>query len=262
MNPPGRWDFFLSHGQAAAGDQCKMLCFLLRAAGKTVWYDNEMMDRSEPAMEEGVHAAANFLLFLSGDHDQVDLGELVIDLAMELEGEIHRVGPKFAGGLPGSDRISSQTAGPTCKFWANPVNFRFRRQRLGAAAHRVPAAACRTTQPLPGHARPAGAAGRGGVPRPWHVRGPGAGGLRQWSGPARGSSAPIAFHTVSRVSYGAFFVCARKALNGPESWFPARAVDDIADASDAELLEAGLKKPEVKRLRRTLSRSVMNVSIA
>jgi hypothetical protein len=60
-----------------------------------------------------------------------------------------------------------------------------------------------------------------------------------------------------------FSVCARKALyNGPELWFPARAVDDIAEASDAELLEAGLRKPEVKRLRRTLSRSVMNVSVA
>ena len=82
-----------------------MLCFLLRAAGRTVWYDNEMMDRSEPAMEEGVRAAANFLLFLSGDHDQADLGELVIDLAMELEGETHslthRVGPRLgpAAGL-------------------------------------------------------------------------------------------------------------------------------------------------------------------
>ena len=59
------------------------------------------------------------------------------------------------------------------------------------------------------------------------------------------------------VPYGAF-VCARGALNGPKR----RSVDDIADTSDAELLEAGLEKPEVKRLRRTLSGSVMNVSIA
>jgi hypothetical protein len=67
LNSPGAWDFFLSHGQAAAGDQTKMLCFLLRQRGKTVWYDNEMPNRSTPAMEEGVKHSAHFLLFLSGD---------------------------------------------------------------------------------------------------------------------------------------------------------------------------------------------------
>ena len=30
LNEPGHWDFFLSHGRAAAGDQVKMLCLLLR----------------------------------------------------------------------------------------------------------------------------------------------------------------------------------------------------------------------------------------
>eukprot|EP01043_Picozoa_sp_COSAG02_P060876 COSAG02_NODE_8051_length_2731_cov_161.441869_3_plen_159_part_00 len=54
INHPGSWDFFLSHGQAVAGDQVKMLCFLLRQWGKTVWYDNEMPNRSTVAMEEGV----------------------------------------------------------------------------------------------------------------------------------------------------------------------------------------------------------------
>jgi hypothetical protein len=44
INAPGQWDFFLSHGQALAGDQTKMLCFLLRQRTKpngepyTVWY--------------------------------------------------------------------------------------------------------------------------------------------------------------------------------------------------------------------------------
>ena len=33
LNGPGHWDFFLSHGQAAAGDQVKMLCFLQRKCG-------------------------------------------------------------------------------------------------------------------------------------------------------------------------------------------------------------------------------------
>jgi hypothetical protein len=37
MNHLGSWDFFLSYGQAAAGDQVKVLCFLLRQRGKTVW---------------------------------------------------------------------------------------------------------------------------------------------------------------------------------------------------------------------------------
>eukprot|EP01043_Picozoa_sp_COSAG02_P020142 COSAG02_NODE_986_length_15452_cov_17.818602_11_plen_1305_part_00 len=67
INHPGCWDFFLSHGQAAAGDQVKTLCFLLRRRGHSVWYDNEMSDRSTRAMEEGVKHSAHFLLFLSGD---------------------------------------------------------------------------------------------------------------------------------------------------------------------------------------------------
>ena len=69
LNAPGKWDFFLSHGQAAAGEQVKVLCLLLRDRGHTVWYDNEMTDCSTAAMEEGVKHAANFLLFLSGDPD-------------------------------------------------------------------------------------------------------------------------------------------------------------------------------------------------
>eukprot|EP01046_Picozoa_sp_COSAG06_P025073 COSAG06_NODE_2085_length_7634_cov_6.358593_4_plen_246_part_01 len=67
INSPGHWDFFLSHGQAAAGNQVKVLCLLLRARGKTVWYDNEMQSRDTAAMKEGVQHSANFLLFLSGD---------------------------------------------------------------------------------------------------------------------------------------------------------------------------------------------------
>ena len=67
LNQPGAWDFFLSHGQAAAGDQVKMLCFLLRQRGKKVWYDNEMDNKSTAAMEEGVRGSENFVLFLSGD---------------------------------------------------------------------------------------------------------------------------------------------------------------------------------------------------
>ena len=73
LNAPGAWDFFLSHGQALAGDQVKMLCFLLRQRKKpngenyTVWYDNDMDDCSTEAMLEGVKGCGNFVLFFSGD---------------------------------------------------------------------------------------------------------------------------------------------------------------------------------------------------
>ena len=58
LNAPGAWDFFLSHGQAAAGDAVKTLCLLLKEMKKpngepyTVWYDNDMTDKSTAAMEE------------------------------------------------------------------------------------------------------------------------------------------------------------------------------------------------------------------
>jgi hypothetical protein len=90
INHPGSWDFFLSHGQAAAGDQVKMLCFLLRQRGKTVWYDNEMPNRSTAAMEEGVKQSAHFLLFLSGDPEIVSTTKSTAkssDPAPELETE-------------------------------------------------------------------------------------------------------------------------------------------------------------------------------
>ena len=67
LNTPGHWDIFLSHAQAAAGDQVKTLYFLLKERGYTVWYDNEMSNRNTAAMLEGVRNSDNFLLFLSGD---------------------------------------------------------------------------------------------------------------------------------------------------------------------------------------------------
>lgn len=78
LNQPGCWDFFLSHGQAAAGDQVKTLCLLLRQRQKPdgthyrIWYDNEMITCSTPAMQEGVVNSANVILFLSGDPDLGD----------------------------------------------------------------------------------------------------------------------------------------------------------------------------------------------
>ena len=74
LNEPGRWDFFLSHGQAMAGDQVKALSQLLKQKGMTVWYDYDMASRDTAAMEEGVRCSDNFLLFLSGDPDMWDGG--------------------------------------------------------------------------------------------------------------------------------------------------------------------------------------------
>jgi hypothetical protein len=67
INSPGSWDFFLSHaGHQASGDPSKVLCLLLQQAGKTVWYDIEMVEKSTAAMEEGIEHSANVLVFLSG----------------------------------------------------------------------------------------------------------------------------------------------------------------------------------------------------
>jgi hypothetical protein len=75
INAPGMWDYFLSHGQAAAGDQVMALSMHLTQAGKSVWYDMSMTDRSTPAMFEGVAQCSNFILFLSGDPD-INPGEI------------------------------------------------------------------------------------------------------------------------------------------------------------------------------------------
>jgi hypothetical protein len=45
MNAPGKWDFFLSHAQATGGDQTQNTSLRLKGEGKTVWYDNAMLDR-------------------------------------------------------------------------------------------------------------------------------------------------------------------------------------------------------------------------
>jgi len=77
----------LSHGQAAAGDPVNMICFLLRQRGKTVWYDNQMSNRSTAAMEEGVKHSAHFLLFLSGDPEL----EPRLDAMAEHESEMNNI---------------------------------------------------------------------------------------------------------------------------------------------------------------------------
>ena len=71
-NKPGKWDFFLSHHQKSGGDQVQNLYHHF-AKGEhdgvptTAWYDMVMIDKSEPAMEEGVRQSSCFILFLSAE---------------------------------------------------------------------------------------------------------------------------------------------------------------------------------------------------
>ena len=56
LNPPGAWDFFISHTQRN-GDAVALATDLyhsLRERGKSVWFDVKMDDRSAAGMEEGV----------------------------------------------------------------------------------------------------------------------------------------------------------------------------------------------------------------
>eukprot|EP01044_Picomonas_judraskeda_P015409 COSAG03_NODE_2577_length_2630_cov_122.230344_1_plen_719_part_10 len=71
INPPGAWEFFLSHHQALGGDQMKTLSLLLEEKDKTVWYDNGKLDKSENAMEEGVKHCKNFVLMLTAKIETV-----------------------------------------------------------------------------------------------------------------------------------------------------------------------------------------------
>eukprot|EP01045_Picozoa_sp_COSAG04_P024817 COSAG04_NODE_3158_length_3101_cov_38.182756_2_plen_572_part_00 len=66
-NQPGQWEFFLSHHQARGGDQVQTLSFRFDKKGKATWYDNDMLDKSESAMEEGVKHSKYFVLFLSAE---------------------------------------------------------------------------------------------------------------------------------------------------------------------------------------------------
>jgi hypothetical protein len=90
INPPGHWDYFLSHGQAGAGDQVMALSMHLKARGKRVWYDMDMQDRSEAAMREGVMHCDNFIVFLSGDPLAVG-GSETAEQEWEQNFEIHEV---------------------------------------------------------------------------------------------------------------------------------------------------------------------------
>eukprot|EP01052_Picozoa_sp_SAG31_P011736 SAG31_NODE_671_length_12940_cov_4.703606_8_plen_323_part_00 len=67
LNEPGCWNFFVSHHQARGGDQAQAMYMRFKEAGFSTWYDNEMLDKSEAAMEEGVRFSTYFILILTGD---------------------------------------------------------------------------------------------------------------------------------------------------------------------------------------------------
>lgn len=70
INPPGQWRFFLSHHQAIAGDSVQTMYLRLTGMGERVWCDQNMMDRSTPAMEEGCKHCSNFVLFLTASPNE------------------------------------------------------------------------------------------------------------------------------------------------------------------------------------------------
>eukprot|EP01047_Picozoa_sp_COSAG01_P044025 COSAG01_NODE_3950_length_5502_cov_2.057561_1_plen_979_part_00 len=76
FNDPGHWDFFLSHHQARGGDQVQLMCVHMKAAGKLVWYDQVMINKSEQAMEEGVRQSDYFVVFLTAEPKVEDVGVL------------------------------------------------------------------------------------------------------------------------------------------------------------------------------------------
>ena len=54
----------------------------------------------------------------------------LLDAGAAPKGNQHRVGPKTWANFKPLIGISIQTAGPTCEFWANPVNFRLLAQNI------------------------------------------------------------------------------------------------------------------------------------
>lgn len=75
INPPYRWEFFLSHHQVGGGDQVSTLYHLLERKKLATWVDKYMVDQSEAAMEEGVRYSKYFLLFLTSiPTDASDVG--------------------------------------------------------------------------------------------------------------------------------------------------------------------------------------------
>ena len=59
------WHFFLSHKQANGGNTVASLHAMLREKHVLSWYDNDIEDRSEEGMMQGVRRSAVFLLFLT-----------------------------------------------------------------------------------------------------------------------------------------------------------------------------------------------------
>lgn len=67
INPPGEWDFFLSHTQrdGAATMLCELLFNSFKEMGFTVWLDVRMDKRDMAAMEEGAKNCKCFLAIVT-----------------------------------------------------------------------------------------------------------------------------------------------------------------------------------------------------
>jgi len=69
-NPPGHWDVFFSYHQNAKGKEVgtKLHSKLTHEKEITVWFDQEMQDKAQDAMLEGVRNSRAFLLLMSEDY--------------------------------------------------------------------------------------------------------------------------------------------------------------------------------------------------
>jgi hypothetical protein len=65
INQGAPWDFFMSHEQIESGRDVALITRDLEEAGKRVWLDVNMGDRSTAAMMEGVEHSETFVLVLS-----------------------------------------------------------------------------------------------------------------------------------------------------------------------------------------------------
>ena len=67
INDPGKWDFFISYTQRNASGMlvAHKMYHMLKEEGCSVWLDNEMADKSEAAMKEGILGSSCVIVVVS-----------------------------------------------------------------------------------------------------------------------------------------------------------------------------------------------------
>jgi hypothetical protein len=97
------------------------LAYVLNFGGEPDWLIASGEESGAPWREKS-------LLAFFGDCDEKDRLTGIGSAALgQVKPEIHRVDPEFGSTLTVSNRDSlNQTAGSTCEFWVNPVNFTFK----------------------------------------------------------------------------------------------------------------------------------------